>query len=121
MKIKVHPLSFYLILIVFTTSGIQAQSWNTVSSMDSLATNEGLFGLTSLYGFEERIMITSLKGDFTYGIFYSDDNGATWVESASDEVTAAYSAFSNTIDSTIYVIGSDLFANKVIRKSISEL
>ena len=119
MKIKVHPLSFYLILIVFTTSGIQAQSWNTVSSMDSLATNEGLFGLTSMYGFEERIMITSLKGDFTYGIFYSDDNGATWVESASDEVTAAYSAFSNTIDSTIYVVGSDLFANKVIRKSVN--
>lgn len=112
-----HYFLSLIILFLFSSQSPVAQEWSQSESFDTLVEQESLINIYQLHSTGERVFIACIKSDFTYALYYSDDNGLNWVESSSENNTANYAVFANTDSDTIYNYGNDLFGNRALRKS----
>jgi hypothetical protein len=94
-----------------------SQSWTILTEVESLITEQSLIGISTIHASGDRVFFSSLKSDFSTGLYYSDDGGNTWTESESTDKSSNYSLFSNDEDSIIYAWGTSLFGEKQIKKS----
>ncbi len=115
MKRKVI-ISTLLCLLLFSTS--DAQTWATLDAVDSLIVSESLFGIASIYGNDSRVFISSLKADFSTGLYYSDDGGGSWNESTTNDNSGSYLLFSRNSKLELFSWGTSLLGSRHIKKSL---
>lgn len=111
-------ISFIVISICFLAfSEAKSQQWSQSTGYDTLFVQESFSGLTQIHVAGQRVFTTSLRSDFNYVVYYSDDNGITWNGTTSDNTTGSHAVFANVDSDTIYSFGNDLFGTRYLRKS----
>ncbi|GAB5410376.1 MAG: hypothetical protein BalsKO_27410 [Balneolaceae bacterium] len=109
------------ILLSFTFSEYtKSQKWSQSESFDTLFVKESLSALLQIHSAGERIFIATLKSDFSYAVYVSEDNGGSWLATNSDNTSGSYTVFANADADTLYSFGSDLFGTRYLRKSIDK-
>ena len=115
MKKRITTL-FTLLILICTHA--QGQEWQTNAAVTDLIDNGMLAGVASVHTSGDRIIISGLRPDFTgTDTYYSDDDGATWTVSTSDNAVGSYAVFANGSGNTIYSFGIDIFGGLYMRTS----
>ncbi|MEQ9264094.1 MAG: T9SS type A sorting domain-containing protein [Balneolaceae bacterium] len=114
---KHYFLTLTILFLLFSEKPV-AQEWSQSGSFDALVEQESLINIYQLHVTGERVFIACIKSDFTYALYYSDDNGSNWVETTLDSNTASSAVFATVDSDTIYNYGNDLFGNRALRKSV---
>ncbi len=104
------------IILLLTVQSLSAQ-WSASAPYAELRDSEGYSGFPGVHTIGDRVFTTFLKSDFSYGLYYSDDQGETWIKSLVEDSSVAFGAFSISINDTIFNIGIGLFGNYAVRKS----
>lgn len=113
---KYYFLTLTILFLLVSEKSV-AQEWSQSGSFDALVEAESLINIYQLHVTGERVFIACIKSDFTYALYYSDDNGSNWVETTLDSNTASSAVFATVDSDTIYNYGNDLFGNRTLRKS----
>lgn len=110
-------LLLLLLSVSLFTPRAYAQEWTANAAFDQLFLDESLTGISTLFTHNDRVLVSAAKSDFTNRLYYSDDEGASWTEAATDNNASLYSTFASVNASTVYAFGTDLFGTRYLRKS----
>ncbi len=115
-----RKMVLFLFILCISSGLLEAQNWSTIDEVDSLIVDEELLGIASIHSNGSRIFLSSLKADFSTGLYYSDNGGLVWNESGAEDKSANFALFSNNSDSVIYAYGTDIFGTRKIKKSVDK-
>ena len=119
LSMKSGTVQFFLILLcVCIPASAHAQTeWGVNEAFSTLVEERGILAVLSVHAKGDRAFVSASLSDFSNRLFYSDDNGGTWTEAASDNNTSLWPTFANADGDVIYSFGFDIFSNRFLRKS----
>lgn len=106
-----------LLILFFLVAQTASAQWSISGSYADLRDSEAYSGFPGVHTIGDRVFTTFLRSNFSYGLYYSDDQGETWMKSSVEDSSVTFGAFTSSITDTIFNIGIGLFGNYVVRKS----